>query len=121
MCARTVCLCLVLIAALFPACGRAAATSVTITSAVSGERLPALLYRPDGPGPFPAVVIAHDCSGVGPRSSGMPGRWAEELVRLGYVVLIPDSFTPRGFPSGTCIEPPERVRAASGEVSAADA
>jgi len=27
----------------------------------------------------------HDCSGLGPRSSGAPGRWAKELVarRLG--------------------------------------
>lgn len=121
MSARMVCLCLAVVGALLPSCGRAAPTSVTIASAVSAEQIPAWLYRPDGPGPFPAVVIAHDCSGLGPRSSGAPARWADELVRQGYVVLIPDSFTPRGFPSGTCTEPPERARAASGEVSAADA
>ena len=34
------------------------------------------ISKPDGPGPFPAVVIVHDCSGLGPRSSGAPGRWA---------------------------------------------
>jgi dienelactone hydrolase len=47
-------------------------------------------------------VIVHDCSGLGPRSSGAPGRWARELLAQGYVVLIPDSFTTRGFPDGVC-------------------
>jgi dienelactone hydrolase len=52
------------------------------------------------------VVIMHDCSGLGPRSSGAPDRWAQELVSRGYVVLIPDSFTTRGYPAGVCTEPP---------------
>jgi len=69
------------------------------------EQIPASLSKPDGPGPFPAVVIMHDCSGLGPRSSGAPGRWASELVRHGYVVLIPDSFTTRGHADGVCINP----------------
>ena len=69
------------------------------------ERIPARLSKPDGPGPFPAVVILHDCSGLGPRSSGAPGRWARELVRQGYVVVIPDSFTTRGHPDGVCTDP----------------
>jgi dienelactone hydrolase len=51
------------------------------------------------------VVIMHDCSGLGPRSSGAPGRWARELLGQGYVVLIPDSFTTRGHPDGVCINP----------------
>jgi dienelactone hydrolase len=48
------------------------------------------------------VVIRHDCSGLGPRSSGMPWRWSSELTRRGYVTLWPDSFTPRGRPMGVC-------------------
>lgn len=68
----------------------------------SGQELPATLLRPDGAGPFPAVVILHDCSGLGRRSSGAPGRWGSLLAGLGYVVLIPDSFLPRGFPDGVC-------------------
>src|SRR5919198_2631697 len=68
------------------------------TTAPSGglEQIPAYLVKPEGPGPFPAVVIMHDCSGLGPRSSGAPLRWAQELVKQGYVVLMPDSFTTRG-------------------------
>ncbi|MGH8733398.1 MAG: dienelactone hydrolase family protein [Burkholderiales bacterium] len=74
------------------------------------DQIPAQLLKPDGPGPFPAVVMAHDCSGLGPASSGTPGRWAAELVGLGYVVILPDSFGTRGFPNGVCTDPsPRRV------------
>jgi dienelactone hydrolase len=77
------------------------------TTAPSGalEQIPATVSRPDGPGPFPAVVIMHDCSGLGPTSSGAPGRWARELVGRGYVVLLPDSFTTRGHAGGVCTDP----------------
>jgi dienelactone hydrolase len=79
------------------------------------ETIPAELIRPPpaaGDGPFPAVVIAHDCSSLGPRSSGAPKRWADVLTRQGYVVLIPDSFATRGFPGGVCTVPPDRRTAA---------
>src|SRR5437899_10262199 len=86
--------------------GCAGATSglsiTTTTPNGSSEQIPATLSKPDGPGPFPAVVIMHDCSGLGPRSSGAPDRWAKELLGRGYVVLIPDSFTTRGFADGVC-------------------
>ena len=78
---------------------------------VGPDQIPARLQKPDGPGPFPAVVMAHDCSGLGPKSSGSPGRWADELVALGYVVILPDSFSTRGFPDGVCTNPsPQRVQ-----------
>ena len=64
--------------------------------------IPVSVSKPDGAGPFPAVVVLHDCSGLGPRSSGAPGRWAATLVERGYVVLIPDSFSTRGVPDGVC-------------------
>jgi dienelactone hydrolase len=77
------------------------------TTAPNGtsEQIKVTLVKPDGPGPFPAVVILHDCSGLGPNSSGAPERWARELVRRGYVILIPDSFTTRGHPGGVCTDP----------------
>jgi dienelactone hydrolase len=72
----------------------------------AGEmRLPYHLSRPGGNGPFPAVVILHDCSGLGPRSSGAPWRWASELTARDYVSVWPDSFTPRGRPRGVCTDP----------------
>ena len=91
----------------------------TTTPNGTSEQIPVELSRPDGPGPFPAVVIMHDCSGLGPRSSGAPGRWAKELVGRGYVVIMPDSFSTRGFPDGVCtdasrsrddVSPARRVR-----------
>ncbi|HTO12331.1 MAG TPA: dienelactone hydrolase family protein [Candidatus Binatia bacterium] len=81
---------------------------VTTAPAPVADAIPATISKPDGPGPFPAVVILHDCSGLGPRSSGAPGRWARELVSRGYLVMLPDSFTPRGVPDGVCVNPPPR-------------
>jgi dienelactone hydrolase len=51
------------------------------------------LYRPDGAGPFPAVVVLHGCSGV----RGKDRRWAERLRDQGYVALVVDSLTGRGL------------------------
>ena len=64
--------------------------------------IPVTVARPQGAGPFPAVVVMHDCSGLGPRSSGAPARWTETLVARGYVVIRPDSFSTRGHPDGVC-------------------
>src|SRR6185312_2933928 len=68
--------------------------------AEQGISIPLTVSKPDGAGPFPAIVILHDCSGLGPRSSGAPARWAKTLVEHGYVVVIPDSFSTRGAPDG---------------------
>ena len=67
--------------------------------------IPLEILKPEGAGPFPAVVMLHDCSGLGPRSSGAPRRWARELLNRGYVVALPDSFSTRGFPGGVCTDP----------------
>jgi dienelactone hydrolase len=95
--------------------------TLTVTPVGGTEQLPATLIKPPGAGPFPALVIMHDCSGLGPRSSGAPRRWADELVPQGYVVLIPDSFTPRGAPNGSCTAGPEVNRKVNGYIRAADA
>src|SRR2546426_9879623 len=54
----------------------------TTTTNGASEQIPATLLKPDGPGPFPAIVMMHDCSGLGARSSGAPIRWGRELVGL---------------------------------------
>lgn len=51
------------------------------------------LYRPEGPGPFPAMVLLHGCAGVEP----LQARWAKWLNERGYVALVVDSWTPRGI------------------------
>jgi len=65
------------------------------------------LYKPDGPGPFPAVVVLHGCNGVSPHMQA----WAQRLNRWGYAAVVVDSFGPRGYPEGVCAKgllvPPE--------------
>jgi dienelactone hydrolase len=94
-----------------PMSGSTPGLTITTTAANGApEHIPATVMKPEGPGTFPAVVIMHDCSGLGPRSSGAPGRWATELVGRGYLVFIPDSFTTRGFPAGVCKDASPRRR-----------
>ncbi|NTV56888.1 MAG: prolyl oligopeptidase family serine peptidase, partial [Deltaproteobacteria bacterium] len=57
------------------------------------------LFKPEGQGPFPALVALHGCSGLFTTSGRFQRRdldWAKRLQSLGYVVLFPDSLTPRG-------------------------
>lgn len=49
------------------------------------------LYRPDGPGPFPAMVLLHACGGLAPFNLAY-GEW---LSRSGYVALVVNSFSAR--------------------------
>jgi dienelactone hydrolase len=90
-----------------------AALAVLLAGAgAAAEPLPLPYYssKPAGDGPFPAVVIMHDCSGLGPASSGAPWRWASTLTSAGYVTVWPDSFTPRGKTKGVCTDAsPPRV------------
>ncbi len=101
--------------------GGAEQFSLTFSSIGSSEQIPATLIRPDGEGLFPAVVLMHDCSGLGAHSSGAPMRWATELLSQGYVALIPDSFTPRGIADGVCTLPSNQARIANGYVRVGDA
>jgi dienelactone hydrolase len=87
------------------ACAAPAPETSIAPRATATLAIPIEVLKPAGSGPFPAVVILHDCSGLGPRSSGAPRRWARELLARGYVVAIPDSFGSRGFPNGVCTDP----------------
>jgi dienelactone hydrolase len=51
------------------------------------------LYKLDGPGPYPAIVVLHGCAGVTPQYHV----WAQRLNRWGYVALVVDSLGPRGY------------------------
>lgn len=48
----------------------------------------AYLVRPDGDGPFPAVVVFMDAFGLRPRLAEM----AERIAARGYLVLVPNLF-----------------------------
>jgi dienelactone hydrolase len=53
--------------------------------------VPAMLYVPQGAGPFPAVVLLHPCSGPQPYNYD----WAAWLQSLGYVAILPNSVAAR--------------------------
>jgi dienelactone hydrolase len=60
--------------------------------------LEAVLYKPQGPGPFPAIVALHGCAGMYRKGGKLSPRdlsWGKRLSEKGYVVIYPDSFTTR--------------------------
>ena len=62
--------------------------------------LHAQLYKPKGEGPFPTVIALHGCGGLAGRSEPVQARyreWAEDLVKDGKAVLLPDSYGSRGL------------------------
>jgi dienelactone hydrolase len=81
------------------------------------------LYRPDGDGPFPAVVALHGCGGIVHRpamQSQLYSEWANVLVAKGFVVLFPDSFGSRGL-GPQCREEKRKVHASRERVADANA
>lgn len=70
--------------------------------------LAAQLYVPDplvsGEGPYPAVIILHGSGGLWSNDVIANGpishleQWGELLAGMGYLVLLPDSYNPRGIP-----------------------
>ena len=59
---------------------------------IVGDRIQGYLAKPEGAGPFPAVIALHGCAGMPDTTKR---KLADELVGWGYVVLLVDSFTTR--------------------------
>ena len=53
------------------------------------------MTKPEGKGPFPAVVLLHRCRGI----EAFDYEWASRLNSWGYVAFIVDSFGPRNTDS----------------------
>jgi dienelactone hydrolase len=91
---------LILVLALL-AGGSARAGGPETVEFIDGElTLKAIFYKPDGAGPFPAVIAMHDCSGLTNPSGRVTSKyreWAQLLVRDGFVVLFPESYDSRGL------------------------
>ena len=65
---------------------------------LSAGILHAELYKPEGNGPFPTVIALHGCGGLGGHSEPILPRyrdWAEQLLKDGNAVLLPDSYGSR--------------------------
>ena len=57
--------------------------------------LSANLFKPDGEGPFPTVVLMHGCGGWQPPVRAALSSYANFLIKNGFAVLNLDSFGPR--------------------------
>ncbi len=68
--------------------GRVAALSNTQIPQLEGPAVSAYVARPDGAGPFPAVIMIHEWWGL---QSEIVGK-AEALADEGYVVIAPDTY-----------------------------
>jgi dienelactone hydrolase len=82
--------------------------AVATTSAIQGY-----LSKPDGDGPFPAVIYLHGCSGLGAAARK---RFSELLTGWGYVALAVDSFATRGMEEACDRPMPDRQADAWGAV-----
>ena len=61
---------------------------------IPGDRIQGYLAKPDGAGPFPAVVGLHGCAGMHDTTKQ---KLADELVARGYAILLVDSYATRGI------------------------
>jgi len=64
------------------------------------------IYKPEAAGPFPALVLQHQCGGLADKSWTNVAilNWAKAAVQRGYVAFIVDSLGPRGVDS-VCLGP----------------
>ena len=88
----------VLLVAVVPAVGAAPLEPLQVDIPNHGGTLHAQLYKPDGDGPFPTIIGLHGCGGLSGRSEPVLPRyrdWAEQLLKDGHAVLLPDSYGSR--------------------------
>lgn len=98
-------------------------TAEPVEIATKTLKLKAFVYRPQGDGPFPAVVALHTCDGLAGRRTNLGRRyrdWGERLAAAGFVALFPDSFGSRGLGS-QCIPGQRTLRSGRDRVVDADA
>jgi len=63
--------------------------------------LQTVLYRPEGSGPFPAIVALHGCDGLRGKTGAVRkpvDDWGQLLSAAGFAVVFPDSYGSRGLP-----------------------
>lgn len=77
--------------------------NAALSNSDSPREISGQLVKPEGAGPFPAVVLLHTCGGV---KSHVSEDWPAYLKSLGYVALTVDSFGSRGLgPCGNALHP----------------
>ncbi len=73
--------------------------STDTTPAGAPLMLTGKLTRPQGAGPFPAIVLLHECAGI----KSYQDVWADRFASWGYVAFQVDSFGSRGI-SAICTD-----------------
>jgi dienelactone hydrolase len=73
------------------------ALAETVEFKGAGLTLTGKLSKPDGTGPFPAIVLLHAAMGI----TSSYDAWIERLSNWKYVTLLVDSFSPRGIKEET--------------------
>jgi poly(3-hydroxybutyrate) depolymerase len=68
---------------------------------IPGDLLQAFLSKPDGDGPFAAVVALHGCDGL--REAAVQSA-SDRLVSWGYVALLVDSYRTRNIDHACTVE-----------------
>ncbi|MDQ2092331.1 dienelactone hydrolase family protein [Marimonas arenosa] len=66
-------------------------TRVSYTNPADGTEVPAILYRPEGDGPFPGVLFQHGRRGLDVYVQ----RLARRMAARGFLVLAPDVYEAR--------------------------
>jgi dienelactone hydrolase len=102
---------------------RAAPAPETVEIQAGEALLKAVLFRPEGPGPFPAVVAFHGCTGLFTDGGDVRVRyrdWGERLVSAGFAVLYPESYAGRGL-KAQCSARERRARLARDRIADANA
>lgn len=91
---------------------QAAAAPETIQLPTLNPPLQAVIYRPQGAGPFPAIVALHGCDGLKSGTDHVRKEvedWGQRLSAAGFVVLFPDSYGSRGL-SHQCSARTQQIR-----------
>ena len=76
----------------------AAQVSERIRIPFDDGELQAVLFRPEGSGPFPAVIAMHGCGGLWRANGELSLRhvdWGRRLAAAGLIVVMPDSYGSR--------------------------
>ena len=72
------------------ACGRLVSfRNASFSEGDTTRTIPGLIAKPEGKGPFPAVVLLHTCGGLRPH---VYTDWTNYLTALGYVTFSVDSL-----------------------------
>ena len=104
---------LALVAAAFAAAAAPAPAPHQVDIPEANVTLHAQLFKPEGNGPFPTVIALHGCGGLAGRSEPVSPRyrdWAEQFLKTGHAVILPDSYGSRELGPQCRVEGAPRAR-----------